>query len=245
MLNTELMIVIRDFCEHALLSLNRDYRNYLTVDNAKDSKILKLIDLDHLDNIITDIMEKMILKGNIYIYFYKSNKKIYIRTTPYEKEKEILKKKIKFPSFIMNNLTRKRMIYKLKNIDSTKILGKNVSDVNYARNFVYMSKLANNEVLKITKGIHYNSSNTEIYSDIYHLYSVIRMKRNQLKFVNYIINFINENLNEILELKNKEKILFVGINEETLNNLEEKLLNSSDSLLNISNHLFNNINFEN
>ena len=71
------------------------------------------------------------------------------------------------------------------------------------------------------------------------------MKRNQLKFVNYIINFINENLNELLELKNKEKILFVGINEETLNNLEEKLLNSSDSLLNISNHLFNNINFEN
>lgn len=145
----------------------------------------------------------------------------------------------------MNNLTRKIMIYKLKNIDSTKILGKNVSDVNYARNFVYMSKLANNEVLKITKGIHYNSSNAEIYSDIYHLYSVIRMKRNQLKFVNYIINFLNENLNELLELKNKEKIIFVGINDETLNNLEEKLLNSSDSLLNISNHLFNNINFEN
>ena len=64
-MNTELVIIMREFCEHALISLNKDYHNYFVYTKGSKSKISKYFDYYDLDKIIEELIYKLFLNGNI------------------------------------------------------------------------------------------------------------------------------------------------------------------------------------
>ena len=69
-MNTELAIIMREFCEHALISLNKDYHNYFVYTKGSKSKISKYFNYYDLDRIMEELIYKLFLNGSIKLYFY-------------------------------------------------------------------------------------------------------------------------------------------------------------------------------
>ena len=131
---------------------------------------------------------------------------------------------------------------RLKKLNSSNFK-QDCTDKNYSRNYLYVNELVNNEVLKLTKDFLYLSINDKNYTDIYYIYSLIRMRKKQLIMVNYVVKLFNDSVKEALKVDDiDDNLIFNGLTMETLNELENKLLSGSDTLKNITDCLFNKIN---
>ena len=240
----ELTMVMRDFCEHALISLNNDYHNYFIYTKGTDSNISKYFDFYDLRQIIEELIYKLFLNGKIKLYFYLNNDKLDLFEKMIDNGNLVLVKTIKWDSSIISESKRKKIIKKLKSLDSSKIQ-QNYNDKNYSRNFLYINELVRNEILSLTKDFLYSSFDEKNYTDIYHVYSLIRMKKKQLLMVNYVINVFNNSIKEALQINDKnDNIIFNGITMDTLNKLEEQLLSGSETLKKITDCLYSRTNLE-
>lgn len=243
-MNTELVIVMRDFCEHALISLSKDYRNYFVYTKGSKSKILKYFNFYDLDRIIEELIYKLFLNGNIKLYFYLEKNKLYLSEKKNDTGNIILVKNFKWNLSFLSEHKRKKIVKRLKKLDSSNFK-QDYTDKNYYRNYLYVNELVNNEVLKSTKDFLYLSINERNYTDIYYVYSMIRMRKKQLLMVNYVVKLFNDSVKEALKIDDiDDNLVFNGLTMDTLNELENKLLSGSDTLKNITDCLFNRINNE-
>lgn len=243
-MNTELVIVMRDFCEHALISLSKDYRNHFVYTKGSKSKILKYFNFYDLDRIIEELIYKLFLNGNIKLYFYLEKNKLYLSEKKNDTGNIILVKNFKWNLSFLSEHKRKKIVKRLKKLDSSNFK-QDYTDKNYSRNYLYVNELVNNEVLKSTKDFLYLSINERNYTDIYYVYSLIRMRKKQLLMVNYVVKLFNDSVKEALKIDDvDDNLVFNGLTMDTLNELENKLLSGSDTLKNITNCLFNRINNE-
>lgn len=243
-MNTELVIVMRDFCEHALISLNKDYHNYFTYTKGSKSIISKYFNFYDLDRIIEELIYKLFLKGNVKLYFYLEKNKLYLSEKKKNTGNIVLVKTFKWNVNFLSDYKRKKIINRLKKLDSSNFK-QDYTDKNYSRNYLYVNELVNNEVLKLTKDFLYLSINEKNYTDIYYVYSLIRMRKKQLLMVNYVVKLFNDSVKEALKINDiEDNLVFNGLTMDTLNELENQLLSGSDSLKNITDCLFNRINIE-
>ncbi|MGM9875320.1 MAG: hypothetical protein ACI32H_05310 [Bacilli bacterium] len=243
-MNTELAIVMRDFCEHALISLSKDYHNYFVYTKGSKSKISKYFNFYDLERIIEELIYKLFLNGNVKLYFYLEKNKLYLSEKKNDTGNIILVKNFKWNLSFLSENNRKKIVKRLKKLDSLNFK-QDYTDKNYSRNYLYVNELVNNEVLKSTKDFLYLSINERNYTDIYYVYSLIRMRKKQLLMVNYVVNLFNDSVKEALKIDDvDDNLVFNGLTMNTLNELENKLLSGSDTLKNITDCLFNRINNE-
>jgi hypothetical protein len=243
-MNTELVIVMRDFCRNALISLNKDYHNYFVYTKGSKSKISKYFNFYDLDQIIEELIYKLFLNGNVKLYFYLEKNKLYLSEKKNDTDNVVLEKTFKWNLNFLSNNKRKKIINRLKKLDFSKF-EQDYTDKYYLRNSLYVNKLVNNEVLKLTKEFLYLSINEKNYTDIYYVYSLIRMRKKQLLMVNHVVKLFNDSVKEALKIDDAEdNLVFNGLTMDTLNELENRLLAGSDTLKNITNCLFNTINIE-
>ena len=243
-MNTELAIVMRDFCEHALISLSKDYHNYFVYTKGSKSKISKYFNFYDLERIIEELIYKLFLNGNVKLYFYLEKNKLYLSEKKNDTGNIILVKNFKWNLSFLSENNRKKIVKRLKKLDLLNFK-QDYTDKNYSRNYLYVNELVNNEVLKSTKDFLYLSINERNYTDIYYVYSLIRMRKKQLLMVNYVVNLFNDSVKEALKIDDvDDNLVFNGLTMNTLNELENKLLSGSDTLKNITDCLFNRINNE-
>lgn len=243
-MNTELAIVMRDFCEHALILLSKDYHNYFVYTKGSKSKISKYFNFYDLERIIEELIYKLFLNGNVKLYFYLEKNKLYLSEKKNDTGNIILVKNFKWNLSFLSENNRKKIVKRLKKLDSLNFK-QDYTDKNYSRNYLYVNELVNNEVLKSTKDFLYLSINERNYTDIYYVYSLIRMRKKQLLMVNYVVNLFNDSVKEALKIDDvDDNLVFNGLTMNTLNELENKLLSGSDTLKNITDCLFNRINNE-
>ena len=116
-MNTELVIVMRDFCEHALISLSKDYRNYFVYTKGSKSKILKYFNFYDLDGIIEELIYKLFLNGNIKLYFYLEKNKLYLSEKKNDTGNIILVKNFKWNLSFLSEHKRKKIVKRLKKLE--------------------------------------------------------------------------------------------------------------------------------
>ena len=146
----------------------------------------------------------------------------------------ILVKNFKWNLSFLSEHKRKKIVKRLKKLDSSNFK-QDYTDKNYSRNYLYVNELVNNEVLKSTKDFLYLSINERNYTDIYYVYSLIRMRKKQLLMVNYVVKLFNDSVKEALKIDDvDDNFVFNGLTMDTLNELENKLLSGSDTLKNIT-----------
>lgn len=241
-MNTELVIIMREFCEHALISLSKDYHNYFVYTKGSKSEISKYFDYYDLDKIIEELIYKLFLNGNIKLYFCLEKNKLYLSEKKNNNGNIVLVKKFKWNLSFLPEYKRRKLINRLKKLDPSNFK-QDYTDKNHSRNYLYVNELTNNEVLKSTKDFLYLSINNKNYTDIYYVYSLIRMRKKQLIMVNYVVKLFNDSVKEALKIDDvDDNLIFNGLTMETLNELENKLLSGSDTLKNITDCLFNKIN---
>lgn len=241
-MNTELAIIMREFCEHALISLNKDYLNYFVYTKGSKSKISKYFNYYDLDRIMEELIYKLFLNGSIKLYFYLEKNKLHLSEKKNSNGNIVLVKTFKWNLSFLSAHKRKKLINRLKKLDSSNFKY-DYTDKNYSRNYLYVNELINNEVLKSTKDFLYLSINEKNYTDIYYVYSLIRMRKKQLITVNYVVKLFNDSVKEALKIDDvDDNLIFNGLTMDTLNELENKLLSGSDTLKNITDCLFNRIN---
>lgn len=236
-MGSELVIVMRDFCEHALISLCNDYHNYFIFTKGEKTKIIKYIDYYDLDRTIEELIYRIFLKGKIKVYIYLDNDKLYLSETEYRDKQAILQRTFKWNSSIIPERKRKKIIKKINNLDFLK-LNQDYTDKTYLRNSMYISDVIKNEVLKNTKDFLYLSINEEKYTDIYYVFSLIRMRKKQLLMIEHAIDFFNNCVKDALKLDDDDKIIFDGLTMNILNSLEKQLLSGEKSLNEITTILF-------
>ena len=117
-------------------------------------------------------------------------------------------------------------------------MNQDYTDKNYLRNSMYISDVIKNEVLKNTKDFLYLSINEEKYTDIYYVFSLIRMRKKQLLMIEHAIDFFNNCVKDALKLDDDDKIIFDGLTMNILNSLEKQLLSGEKSLNEITTILF-------
>ena len=170
--------------------------------------------------------------------------KLYLSEKKNDTGNIILVKNFKWNLSFLSEHKRKKIVKRLKKLDSSNFK-QDYTDKNYYRNYLYVNELVNNEVLKSTKDFLYLSINERNYTDIYYVYSLIRMRKKQLLMVNYVVKLFNDSVKEALKIDDvDDNLVFNGLTMDTLNELENKLLSGSDTLKNITNCLFNRINNE-
>ena len=197
-----------------------------------------------MDRIIEELIYKLFLNGNIKLYFYLEKNKLYLSEKKNDTGNIILVKNFKWNLSFLSEHKRKKIVKRLKKLDSSNFK-QDYTDKNYSRNYLYVNELVNNEVLKSTKDFLYLSINERNYTDIYYVYSLIRMRKKQLLMVNYVVKLFNDSVKEALKIDDvDDNLVFNGLTMDTLNELENKLLSGSDTLKNITNCLFNRINNE-
>ena len=172
-------------------------------------------------------------------------KLFHFMTAPEQKNSKgniVLVKTFKWNLSFLPEYKRRKLIIALKKLDSSNFK-QDYTNKNHCRNYLYVNELVNNEVLKSTKDFLYLSINEKNYTDIYYVYSLIRMRKKQLIMVNYVVKLFNDSVKEALKIDDiDDNLIFNGLTMETLNELENKLLSGSDTLKNITDCLFNKIN---
>lgn len=238
-MNNELVIIMRDFCKHALISLNKDCDNYFVYTKGSKSKISKYLNYYDLDRIIEELIYKLFLNGSVKLYFCLEKNRLYLSEKKNNSDNIVLVKIFKWNLYFLSEYKRKKLIKKMKKLDSSNFK-QDYTDKNYSRNYLYVNELVNNEVLKLTKDFLYLSINEKNYTDIYYVYSLIRMRKKQLLMVNYVVKLFSDSVKEALKIDDvDDNLVFNGLTMDTLNELENKLLSGSDTLKNITDCLFN------
>ena len=229
-------LILRDFCNNALTSLSNE-RNKLIFTKGTKSEIAKHLNYNELTSIINNIIYEIFLNGQVKIYFYLKNDILYLSTE--KGENSILNKKFKWKLNFLSNHKRRKIIKILKNYDSL-YKNQDYNDKNYLRNIEYISEQVNNEIFKLTQGFLYLSINEKKYTTFYYVYCIIRMRKNQLLMVNYVVKLFNDAVKKTLDIKDDDdNIIFNGLSMDKLNELEKKLLLGEDTMKNITDCLFN------
>lgn len=240
-MNTELAIVMKNFCENALISLSQDYHNYFIYTKGSKSKMSKYFSFYDLNQIIEELIYKLFLNGNVKLYFYLEKNKLYLSEKKKNAGNIVLVKTFKWNLSFLPEYKRKKIIKKLKKLDSSNFK-QEYTDNNYSRNYLYINELVNNEILRLTKDFLYLSINERNYTDIYYVYSLIRMRKKQLLMINYVVKLFGDSVKEALKIDDiDDNLIFNGLTIDTLNELENKLLSGSDTLKNITDCLFNRV----
>ena len=200
----EYTIFIRDFVENILLSLNMDYRNYISF-NKKGSLLKEKVDCHNLDKTISYIAYNLLIKGKQEVYFYSKDGKIII-SAHYDKEEKIIDKiRLRFPRKIMGNLKRRKILNRLKRMNC---LGEN----------------------NLTKDYSAINSNIDNYTDQYILYREIRKRKNQKILVSYIFDKINKTLHSYLNITDNDNLVFISQTLEELDLIESDLINNKKTI---------------
>lgn len=223
----EYTIFIRDFVENILLSLNMDYRNYISF-NKKGSLLKEKVDCHNLDKTISYIAYNLLIKGKQEVYFYSKDGKIIISTN-YDKEENMIDKiRLRFPRKIMSNLKRRKILNRLKRMNCLR--ENNYKDNNYAKYNLFIMELIKKDSEKLTKDYSAINSNIDKYTDQYILYREIRKRKNQKILVSYIFNKINKTLHRYLNITDNDNLVFVSQTLEELDLIESDLINNKKTI---------------
>lgn len=226
---------VRDFTENILLSLNMNYRNYISF-NKEDSKLKNKIDYHNIDNTIIQIAHSLLINGKQNIYFYDKNNKLIISLDYYKEEKMLGKTKIKMPNKIMNFFKRKRILRQLKKMNYPS--GQSYNDNDYPRDSLFIINLIKTKSDKLTK--EYSSvNNIEKCTDQYMLFREIRKRKYQKKLVDYIIDELNKKIHQLLDITDSDdNIIFISPSLEELNLAEKELINNRKTIDEVSKILY-------
>lgn len=220
-------LFVRDFTENILLSLNMDYRNYISF-NKKDSVLKNKIDYHNIDNTITYIAHSLLINGKQNIYFYDKNNKLIISLNYYKEEKMLGKTKIKMPNKIMNCFKRKRILSQLKKMNYPS--GRIYNDNDYPRDSLFIMNLIKTKSDKLTKE-YLSVNNVEKCTEQYILFREIRKRKYQKKLVNYIMDELNKNFHRLLDITDSDdNIIFISLSLEELNLTEKDLINNRKTI---------------
>lgn len=220
-------LFVRDFTENILLSLNMDYRNYISF-NKKNSVLKNKIDFHNIDNIITHIAHSLLINGKQNIYFYDKNNKLIISLNYHKEEKLLGKSNIKMPNKIMNCFKRKRILSQLKKMNYPS--SESYNDTDYPRDSLFIMNLIKTKSDKLTKE-YLSTNNVEKCTDQYILFREIRKRKYQKKLVNHIVDELNKNFHQLLDITDSDdNIIFISQSLEELNLIEKELMNNNKTI---------------
>jgi len=220
-------LFVRDFTENILLSLNMDYRNYISF-NKKNSVLKNKIDYHNIDNTITHIAHSLLINGKQNIYFYDKNNKLIISLNYHKEEKLLGKSNIKMPNKIMNCFKRKRILSQLKKMNYPS--SESCNDNDYPRDSLFIMNLINTKSDKLTKE-YLSTNNVEKYTDQYILFREIRKRKYQKKLVNHIVDELNKNFHQLFDITDSDdNIIFISQSLEELNLIEKELMNNNKTI---------------
>lgn len=232
----EYILFIRNFAENILLSLNRDYHKYISF-NKKNSVLEKKLDCNGIDNTISRIAYNLLIKGKQAVYLYDSDSKIVISLN-YYKEKTMIKKfTIRFPTKVMNNFTRKRILINLKRMIYPQ--SNNFTDKDYTRDNLFIMGFMRHKSIKLTKNYVSVNVNSEKCTDQYILFREIRKRKYQKMLVNHIFDELNKQFHKALKIDEKDdNIIFVSQSLKELDEIEKDLLNNNKTIEEIQKKLY-------
>ena len=220
-------LFVRDFTENILLSLNMDYKNYISF-NKKNSVLKNKIDYHNIDNIITHIAHSLLINGKKNIYFYDKNNKLIISLNYHKEEKLLGKSNIKMPNKIMNCFKRKRILSQLKKMNYPS--SESYNDNDYPRDSLFIMNLIKTKSDKLTKE-YLSTNNVEKCTDQYILFREIRKRKYQKKLVNHIVDELNKNFHQLLDITDSDdNIIFISQSLEELNLIEKELMNNNKTI---------------
>lgn len=220
-------LFVRDFTENILLSLNMDYKNYISF-NKKNSVLKNKIDYHNIDNIITHIAHSLLINGKQNIYFYDKNNKLIISLNYHKEENLLGKSNIKMPNKIMNCFKRKRILSQLKKMNYPS--SESYNDNDYPRDSLFIMNLIKTKSDKLTKE-YLSTNNVEKCTDQYILFREIRKRKYQKKLVNHIVDELNKNFHQLLDITDSDdNIIFISQSLEELNLIEKELMNNNKTI---------------
>lgn len=228
MYNYELQNLYQTFGEHILLSLCRDYNNYFTFKLKEKSKLsTHILDYD-ISKAIIDVCYNLIKNGKYTIYskLEKEEELTYIKFS----SSPISNKKIDFifPSDIVSNYERKKVIRSLTQLDSNKIYR---DGMKWLKFMSAMKKKADLEIGKLGKNFYiYDANWSDYYNDYYYVHREIKEMIAQRKLINYVLDKINLALVDIFKLKKDDIILFNGMSLALLYSLQDELEKNNRSV---------------
>lgn len=231
----EYTLFVRDFVENILLSLNSDYKNY--IDFSMKNSILKTkIDKYNIDTIISNIAYNLLIKGKQIVYIYDKDDKLIVSLDYFDNEKMIDKIKLKFPSNVMTNNSRKKVLKRIKRMNIQNF--ENNTDSNYPRDSVFLMDLIQKKYIKLTKDYTSVNSNRENCTDQYILFREIRKRKKQTILVNYIFNELNKSFHRILQISEDDNMSFVSLSLKELDLLEDDLVKKNKKVEEILKKLY-------
>ena len=224
----EYTLFVKNFVENILLSLNCDYKKYISF-NKKDSILEKKLNYSNIDNIISLIAYNLLINGKQVIYLYNKNDKIVVSLKFYKEEKIARKFTIKFPKKVMTTFTRKRILTNLKKMSYPQ--SNNITEKDYARDNLYLINLMGQASLKLTKKYVSVNTNLEKSTDQYILFREIRKRKYQKMLISHIFNELNQQLHKVLKIDDEDdNIIFVSQSLEELDKIEDDLLNNHKTI---------------
>jgi hypothetical protein len=235
--NLQYNLLIRDYAEHILLSLNSNYRNYIKFGN-KRGKLSKCLYLDNFERVISLIACNIFVRGQQKVYIYEKDQKNVISLDKHKGEKILSCFTIRFPKKIMCNHKRRKLLKKISKMNYP-ILSENNNYDDYCRDSLYIMDLIDCDFEKITRKILSVDSRKVKCTDIYILYREIQKRKSQTILVNTIFNKINENLAKSLNIEDEsDVIIFDCMSLEKLNDIEKSLILGNIKVDEVSNMLF-------
>lgn len=230
----EYTMFIRDFAENILLSLNLDYKNYISF-KKENGELKNKLDCYELDHTITYTAYNLVLKGKQKLYMYEKNGKIIISLDYYKSEKALGKIEMKLPKQVMTDFKRKRILRKLKCMNYP-VEYKQYSE--YARDSLYIMDLIKMESEKLTKEYVSVNFNSDKCTDKYTLYREIRKRKYQKILVEHIFLKLNQGFHKYLKVSTDDIVVFNSPTVDELNCMINDLLNDRKTIKEIRNVLY-------
>lgn len=229
--NIELQNFYEKYGEYILIILCKNHNEYFSFKLQKESKLSSHISVCDLPGVIVDVCSHLIKNGKCTIYA-KLEKEGGMTGVEFSFEpisgNEI---NFMFPSGVMNEYERKKIIRYLTKLNSSQIYK---DDVQWGKFIFDMKKKADLKIGKLGKDIYiYENGWSDYYNDYYYVYRKINEMIAQRKLVDYVLNVINHNLINIFELDKEDVLLFNGKTIDVLINLQSELENNSRPVISI------------
>lgn len=238
--NFELEKFYKDFGNHILLSLCKDYNNYFSYKMGKKSKLLKRLSLYRFSEVIENICHSLVETGKYKMYYSIEKKGKEEIINFYSKNINNYDCIIfKMPKIIMSNKKRNNILKKIKLLNSNKMISENSGNLDRLKFLSEMQKKASLEIDKMCNPFYINNSSCfDYYTDFYCIYRKAKTMISQRLLIDYVISEINKLLMNLFELDNEDIIVFNGMTLVELNIIIEDLKLYKTPLPDIANKLY-------
>lgn len=240
--NSFYFMFARDFFEGLSYNLVKNYGredNYLV--KVEDQKVKSEVfadvyDMDIIDQKVEEIIRKIFEEDECKVNIIVDNEdektnRVYISIGEVEDEQntKVYSKIILNDKKILNGINKKKIIKELKDSNLYKCETYSNEELLYQSEKYKKDKM---KCIELTKDLYIPLDTPEEITVFYHNYRIIKMKKIQVKYAKYVIDKINNLLEEIYDKQNIIK--YNGIELEYLDKLEEELFNHKISMMDIN-----------